>query len=161
MFEIEIHGLAGIAMQMLHPRTPCFPCHDEQCGQKQAPREKPDKMREPVNQERHLVVVVREPPAEETQKVFVDEIEVPEAVNVSGRGVIADGMALVGVRQSAQDVPRSGDRQKEQHAGDWLQFAPAAPMPAEHSRGIAAAAKKTGAIKPLVSVASARAAHMP
>ena len=59
-------------------------------------------MRQPVPGEGHLVVVVRESPAKETEDVLVDEVEVPEAVDVSGRGMIADGMSLVGIGEAGR-----------------------------------------------------------
>ena len=48
--------------------------------------------------------------------MLVDEVEIPEAVHISGRGMIADGMALVGIGKAAENVPRRGDGEEEQHA---------------------------------------------
>ena len=66
--------------------------------------------------------------------MLVDEVEVPEAVDISQRGVIADGMAMVGVGQSGQNVPRRRNRQEEQGAGYRLQLAPASPQSAHHEK---------------------------
>ena len=119
-------------------------------------------MEQPVGDERQAVVVVRIALAEETQEVFVDEVEVPEAVDVAGCWMVADGMALVGVRESGEDVPRRGDGEEEQDSGEGLQArASDAIDRSAASKGTAAPAKKTGAMSPLVSVARASAAHIP
>ena len=116
---------------MLHPGMARLPCNDEKRRKEETPREEPDEMRQPVHRERHFVVVVWEAAADEAQGMFVDEVEVPEAVNVSEGGMIADGMSLIGVREAAEDVPRSRDGKIKQDAGEWLQFAPATPVSAE------------------------------
>jgi hypothetical protein len=82
-----------------------------------------------------LVVVVRVAQAEEAEQVLVDEVEVEEAVDVADGGVVADGVALVGVVDAAEDVPGRGDEQKEQDAGEGLENAPAAPLAGEQQVG--------------------------
>src|SRR6185312_4441380 len=109
MFEIEVDGLAGVAAQVLKPVVAGTPGGDEKRGSEQAPGGEPHEMREPVHQERHLVVVVRESSADEAHEVFVDEVEVPEAVDVSECGMIADRMALIRIAQAAEDMPWRGD----------------------------------------------------
>ena len=73
-------------------------------------------MQQPVRRERQLVVVVRIALAEKAQKMFVDEVEVPEAVHIAGRGMVADRMSLVGIRDARQNVPRRGNGKKQQQA---------------------------------------------
>ena len=89
--------------------------------------EEPDKVEQPVGDERQAIVVMRKALAEETQKVFVDKVKVPEAVNVAGCRVVADGMTLVGVRESGEDVPRGGDGEEEKDSREGLQVAPTTP----------------------------------
>ena len=52
--------------------------------------------------------------AEEAEDVFVEEVEVPEAVYVAGSWVIAYGMALVGIGDACEDMPRRSDGEKKQ-----------------------------------------------
>ncbi len=59
--------------------------------------------------------------------MFVDKVKVPEAVNVARRWVVADGMTLVGVRESGEDVPGGGDGEEEKDSYEGLQVAPATP----------------------------------
>jgi len=107
------------------------PCCDECEWKEEAPGEEPDEMRKPVHEERHFVVVVGESAADEAEEVLVDEVEVPEAVDVSDGRVIADGMALIGIAQAAEDVPRSSYGEIEKDAGEGLEFAPAPPVSGE------------------------------
>ena len=101
-------------------------------------------MQQPVGGEGQLVVVVRVALAEEAQEVLVDEVEVEEAVDVAQGGVVADGVALVGVGDAAEDVPGRGDEQKEQSAGDGLEDAPAAPLAGEEQVGNGCSDKEDG-----------------
>jgi hypothetical protein len=153
--EVEVDGLAGVVAQVLEPVVAGLPGNGEQGGQKQAPGKEPDQMQQPVSGEGQLVVVVRVAQAEEAQEVLVDEVEVEEAVDVADGGVVADGMALVGIGEAAEDVPGRGDGQKQQRSGDGLQLAPATPLAGEKQVGNAAPTKKTGAMRPLVSRARA------
>ena len=70
-------------------------------------------MEQPVGGIRQLVVIVRIALAKEAQVMFVDEIEVPEAVDVAEGGVVADGVSLVGIGEAAKDVPGRGDSEEE------------------------------------------------
>src|SRR5215469_8941348 len=144
VLDVEIDRMTGIAVQVLHPVATCAPGHDEQRREKQAPREKPDEMRQPVPGEGHLVVVVREALAEEAQHVFVDEVEVPEAVDVAGGGLIADGVALVRIREAGEDVPRRSDGEIEQDSCDRLHLAPAAPLAAQQQQRNCGACEENG-----------------
>jgi hypothetical protein len=47
--------------------------------------------------------------------VLVEEVEVPEAVNVAERGDVADGMALVGISQAGEDMPGRGDGEENRN----------------------------------------------
>jgi hypothetical protein len=69
--------------------------------------------------------------AEEAEHVLVDEVEVEEAVNIADGGVVAEGMSLVGVGESAEDVPGSGDEQEQDEPGDGFERAPATPLAGE------------------------------
>ena len=92
-------------------------------------------MQQPVRGKGQLVVVVRVAQAEEAQEVLVDEVEVQEAVDVAEGGVVADGVALIGIGEAAENVPGRGDGQKEQRAGDGLEAAPAPPLAGEQQVG--------------------------
>ena len=73
--------------------------------------------------------------AEEAEDVFVEEVEVPEAVDVAEGGDVADGVALIGIAKSGENVPGCGDGEEKQEAGDGLQLAPATPLAAEQQQG--------------------------
>src|ERR1019366_2792126 len=60
--------------------------------------------------------------------VFIDEVEVKEAVDVSDGRVVAYRVSLVGVVQAAKNVPRRGDCEEEQRPGEELELSPAAPL---------------------------------
>ena len=136
------------------------PGDDEGGGEEEAPGEDPDEVEEPVGDPRQAVVVVGIAEAAEAEDVFVEEVEVPEAVDVAEGGDVTDGMALVGVAQTGEDVPRGGDEEEEEESGDGLEATPATPLAAEQEQwGMTAAKKKTGAMRPLVSVARASAAQ--
>ena len=142
--EIEIDGLAGIATQVLQPAMAGFPGHDESGGQEEAPGEEPDQVEQPVGGEGQPVVVVRVALAEETEEVLVDEVEIPEPVDVAERRVIADGMSLVGIGEAGEDVPGRGDGQVEQDSAEGLELTPAAPLAAEQQQGNGGAGKEDG-----------------
>ena len=91
-------------------------------------------MQQPVGGKGQFVVVVRVAFAQKTQNVLVDEIEVPEAVDAAQGGVVADGVALVGITQAGQNVPGSGDGQKKEQAADRLQRPPAPPLAAQQKK---------------------------
>src|SRR4051812_23312374 len=131
MLEIEVDGLAGVTAEMLQPAMARAPGCNEKRGHEETPWKEPYDVRQPVHEERHFVVVVGESATDEAEEMFVDEVEVPEAVNVADGGVIADGVALVGIAQPAEDMPRSSDGEVEQDAREWLQFTPATPVPSE------------------------------
>ena len=83
-------------------------------------------------------------------------------MDVADGGVVADGVALIGIGQAGQDVPGRGDDQEKEQPGERLQLPASGATGRSRSRkGTTAAAKKTGAIRPLVSTASASAAHIP
>ena len=66
--------------------------------------------------------------------MFVDEVEVPEAMDIAGGGVIADGMALIGIGEAGEDVPGRGDGQIQQQSRKGFELAPAPPLAAEQQQ---------------------------
>ena len=131
----DVRCQAVVAAQVLHPVAAGLPGHGHKGRQKQAPGEDPDQVQQPVGKAGQLVVVVRVAQAEEAQVMLVDEVEVKEAVDVAEGGVVADGVALVGIGQPAENVPGRGDGQKNQRAGDRLQLAPAPPQAGDKQEG--------------------------
>src|SRR5581483_3596639 len=115
--EIEIDCLARVLTQMLQPAMASLPCGDNHGWQKEAPGKEPHQMQHPVPEGGQLVVVVRVAHVEEAQHVFIDEVEIEEAVDIADRRVVADGMALIRIVQAAKNVPGGGNREKEQKAG--------------------------------------------
>ena len=81
--------------------------------------------------------------AEEAQEVLVDEVEVEEAVDVAEGGVVADGVALVGIG-GRRGCARGRRWQEEQEAGDGLELAPATPLAGEQQVGNGRADKEDG-----------------
>ncbi len=65
-------------------------------------------------------------------------------MDVAHGGVVADGVALVVIVDAAEDVPRRGDEQKEQRAGDGLECAPASPLTGEKQVGNGCSDKEDG-----------------
>ena len=116
-------------------------------------------MQKPIAAVRKLVVVVRIAQAEEAQYMLVDEIEVEEPVHIAHRGMVAHRVALVGIGQSAKNVPRRGNARNTSTRRQ-------ASEPSSAAIGRSAAGKerrtqkKTGAISPLVSSASPTQAHI-
>ncbi len=85
-------------------------------------------MREPVRVTRHFVVVVRVALVQEAEHVFIDEVEVEEPVHIAQGGMVAHWVSLVGVGESAQNVPRRCDEQEEQRSCERLEHSPATPL---------------------------------
>ena len=46
--QVEVHRVAGVVTQVLEPVAPRLPCHSHRGRQKQAPRENPHQVRQPV-----------------------------------------------------------------------------------------------------------------
>ncbi len=67
-------------------------------------------MEGPVEVAGELVVVAGDAAAEEAEDVLVDEVEPEEAVAVGAAGVA----------QAGEDVPRGGDGEEEEGAGEGL-----------------------------------------
>ena len=111
--KVEVDRLAGIVAQVLEPVVAGLPADGDESGDEQAPGEEPDEVEEPVRIPAELVVVVRVAQAEEAQEMFVDEVEVEEAVNVADGGMVADRVSLVGVGEAAEDVPGRGDGEEQ------------------------------------------------
>ncbi len=88
-------------------------------------------MEEPVGEGGELVVVVGIALAEEAEDMLVDEVEVPPAVDVAEGGDVAVGMAFAAIGVAYEDVPRCGDREEEQRAGEGLEVAPATVLAGE------------------------------
>src|SRR6185437_13285945 len=86
---------------------------------------------QPVPERRHAVVIVRKARPKKPENVLVEEVKVPESVHVSRGGMIAHRVALIGICQASEDVPRRGDREEQQDSAEWLQIAPPPPQPAE------------------------------
>src|SRR5579862_1667665 len=91
-------------------------------------------MRQPIGGGGHFVVVVGIAFTEEAKEVLVDEIEVPETVDIAGRGMVADGMTLVRIGKTAEDVPGSGDCEVEKNSCERFELPPAAPLAAQHEQ---------------------------
>ena len=100
-------------------------------GQVQTPREKPDELAEPEDVPGLAVVVVGVAQPEEAEEVLVDEVEVEESVDVAGGGDVADGIAVIGIAEAGEDVPRRGDGEEEQQSGEEMELTPAAPFAGE------------------------------
>src|SRR6185437_8781770 len=124
----ELDGIRGAVVKVRCEDAAIAPRADRCGGKEQAPRKKPDELTEPVCEPRLLVVVVRVALAEKAQEMLVDEIKVEESVDVAGCGDVADGVAVVGIAQAAQDVPGRSDCKEEQDAGEEAHLAPAAPF---------------------------------
>ena len=140
----DVHGLALVVAEVLHPVVACLPGNGHECRQEEAPGKEPDQVEEPVGGKRQLVVVVRVSLTKEAQVMLVDEVEVPETVDVADGGVVADGVPLVGIGQSAKDVPGRGDGEEKQRAGYGLQKPPAAPQAGQEQVGNGRADKECG-----------------
>src|SRR5579863_9902798 len=99
---------------MLQPVATGTPGHDEQGRKEETPREEPDEVEKPIGREGELVVVVGKALAEKTKYVFVDEVEVPEAMDIADGGMVADRMALIRIGNAGKDMPWGGDCEIEQ-----------------------------------------------
>ncbi len=161
VLEVEVHGLAGIAMEMLHPWRRVFHATTSSAGRNRLHGKSQTRCEQPIGDERQAIVVVRKALAEETQEVFVDEVESTRSRERCLVWVIADGVSLVGVRESGEDVPRRGDGEEEQDSRDGLQVAPAAPLSAQQQQGNGRGGEEDGSDESLGQVARASAAHMP
>src|ERR1700722_3766151 len=93
-----------------------------------APGKEPDQVQAPVENKRKFVVVDGITPAKKTQHLFVDEVEIKEAVHVAPAGNVAHRVTGAGIAQSGEDVPGSGDGKKKQNAGEQPELTPAAPI---------------------------------
>ena len=62
------------------------------------------------------------------QNVFIDEVEVEKSMHVAQSRMVAHRVALVVIHNSAENVPRRGNRQKQQQPGHRLQRAPLSPL---------------------------------
>ena len=71
---------------------------------------------------------VRESLAQKAEKVLVDEVEVPKAMDVAGGWMIADGMSLIRIGQTGQDVPWRRDRKVKKEAAERLELQPTSPL---------------------------------
>ena len=99
IIEVKIHRGAGIGAYMLQPMAARLPGHCHERGQKQAPGEEPNQVRQPIAGSGHLVVVVRIAQAKKAQVVLVDQVEVPETVHVADGRMVAHRVPLVGISQ--------------------------------------------------------------
>ncbi len=99
------------------------------------PRHEPDEAETPEEPERGGVVVVWDAEVEVAEQVLVHEVEPEPAADVAvgGEGddpvaveeVEGRGMALGGVGEAGEDVPRGGDNEEEQDGSDEMEFAEA------------------------------------
>ena len=99
------------------------------------PRHEPEEAEAPEEPQRDGVVVARNAEVEVAQKLLVDEVEPEPAVDVALRrqwhreGTVreseAAGMALRGVRQRDEDVPRRGDCKKDGERRERMELADA------------------------------------
>src|SRR5277367_3264823 len=105
---------------MLQPAVASLPRDNDGGGEEHAPGKEPDQVQQPVSDEWQAAIVMRIAGAEETEKVLVEEIEVPEAMHIAECRDVADRMALVWVSEAGENVPWRSDGQKKQQAGEWL-----------------------------------------
>ena len=113
--------------------------------QESAPGHEPDEEEPPEEGEGDGVVVVGDTEVEVAEEMFVDEVEPEPAVDVAvggeGDGPVAvregevAGMTLRGVREGDEDVPRGGDSEEDESAGDWVELANAGEDGAEVAAG--------------------------
>jgi len=98
-----------------------------------APGHEPDEDEAPEESEGDGVIVVGDAKVEVAEEMFVDEVEPEPAADVAvggegDRPVAVDegevaGMTLSGVREGDEDVPRCGDGEEDEGAGDWMELA--------------------------------------
>jgi hypothetical protein len=101
-------------------------------GREKAPGKEPDQVQRPVKCRGELVVVAGDAFAEEAEDVLVDEVEPEETVAVR----------CAGVAQPGEDMPRSGDRQEEQRAGDGRETPPLRECSGDEAEGQRRAAEE-------------------
>src|SRR6267142_446522 len=82
-----------------------------------APREKPQKVKEPKPQPRHGIVITGIAQIEEAENLLVDEIEPQEAV-VLPWAAMQRKRKVRGISNGSQDVPRRGNRQRDEESAD-------------------------------------------
>jgi hypothetical protein len=80
-------------------------------------------MEEPEVNPRHRVVVARVAQIQEAQQVLIDEVE-PEKPVVLARSAAHGENEIGRITKSGQHVPRSGNEQNDQHAGERPQPLP-------------------------------------
>ncbi len=74
----------------------------------------------PEEQQRHGVVVSRNPPVEIAEHLLVDEIEPEEPVHVSRRRHGAAGVSLRRIGNPCRDMPGHRNHQEDQQAGKGM-----------------------------------------
>ena len=115
------------------------------------PGHEPDEEESPEEIEGDGVVVAGDAEVEVAEELLVDEVEPEPAVDVAvggegdvpvavGEGEVA-GMALGGVGEGDEDVPRCGDGEEDDGAGDGVELAEAVEGAAE-CRGLGARCSK-------------------
>ena len=107
------------------------------------PGHEPDEAEPPEEPERGGVVVVGNAQVEVAEQVLVHEVEPEPAADVAVGGqrdlpVASDevegrGMALGGVGEAGEDVPRGGDGQEDEDRGEGVELAEAGEGSAEAS----------------------------
>jgi hypothetical protein len=117
----------------------------EGAEEESAPRHEPDEDESPEEGEGDGVVVAGDAEVEVAEEMLVDEVEPEPAVDVAvggeGDGPVAvregevAGVALRGVREGDEDVPRGGDDEEDKSAGDWVELAEAGEDCAEVAAG--------------------------
>ncbi len=110
-----------------------------------APGHEPDEDESPEEEEGDGVVVAGDAEVEVAEEVLVDEVEPEPAVDVAvgweGDGPVAvregevAGMTLGGVGEGDEDVPRGGDEEEDDDAGDGVELADACEDGAEAAAG--------------------------
>src|SRR5271166_2800016 len=79
----DIYDRALVVAEVLHPVVAGLPCNCHECRQEEAPWKEPGQVQQPIPGERQLIEVVRKARSGEAKDVFVEEVEVPETVNVA------------------------------------------------------------------------------
>ena len=82
--NVEVDGAAAGGAEVVEPVFAGLPGAEDEDRGEEAPRGEPDEVEGPVEVAGELVVVVGVAGAKEAEEMFVEEVEVEEAVDVSG-----------------------------------------------------------------------------